>query len=102
MKPNTIASPLSPDQWPPRERALAEELQLIFVPLTTKVVCGRNGLVATTTSPIAAHAGVEALRAGGTAADAAAAVALTQPAMALGSYVSYAGIMQALYYDAVA
>jgi len=75
---------------------------LIFVPLTTKVVCGRNGLVATTTSPIAAHAGVEALRAGGTAADAAAAVALTQPAMALGSYVSYAGIMQALYYDAVA
>ena len=53
-----------------------------------------------TMSPIAVHAGMEALRQGGTAADAAATVALTQITTALGSYVSYAGILQLVYYDA--
>jgi gamma-glutamyltranspeptidase/glutathione hydrolase len=43
---------------------------------------------------------MEAPRQGGTAADAAATVALTQIATALGSYVSYAGILELVYYDA--
>jgi len=91
---------LSPDQWRPRDRAFVEELQLIGWPATTRSVEGRSGLVTTTSSPIAAYAGITALRAGGTAADAAATVALTQATTALGSYVSHAGIVQALYYEA--
>jgi gamma-glutamyltranspeptidase/glutathione hydrolase len=64
------------------------------------VVEGQTGLVAATISPISVRAGMEALKQGGTAADAAATVALTQIMVALGSYVSYAGIMELLYYDA--
>jgi gamma-glutamyltranspeptidase/glutathione hydrolase len=91
---------LSPDQWPPRDRAFVEELQLIGRPDITRNVEGRAGLVTTTSSPIAAYAGINVLRAGGTAADAAATIALTQATTALGSYVSHAGIVQALYYEA--
>jgi gamma-glutamyltranspeptidase / glutathione hydrolase len=91
---------LSPDRWLPRDRAFVEELQLIGWPATTRSVEGRAGLVTTTTSPIAAYAGIKALQAGGTAADAAATIALTQATTALGSYVSHAGIVQALYYEA--
>jgi len=61
---------------------------------------GESGLVTATMSPISVRAGVEALRQGGNASDAAATVALTQIATALGSYVSYAGILQLVYYDA--
>jgi gamma-glutamyltranspeptidase/glutathione hydrolase len=77
---------LSPAKWKADERA--------------RVVEGQQGLVAGTMSPIAVHAGMEAPRQGGTAADAAATVALTQIATALGSYVSYAGILELVYYDA--
>ena len=69
-------------------------------PAQARVVEGKSGLVAATMSPIAVHAGLEALRQGGTAADAAAIVALTQIATALGSYVSYAGILQLVYFEA--
>jgi len=64
------------------------------------VVEGHRGLVTATMSPISVHAGVEALRQGGTAVDAAATVALTQVSTALGSYVSYARIMELVHYDA--
>ncbi len=57
-------------------------------------------LVTGTLSPIAVHAGMEALRQGGTAADAVATVELTQVATNLGSVVSYAGISELLYYEA--
>ena len=100
MNSDAPAGHLSPDQWLPRDRAFVEELQLIGWPATTRRVEGRSGLVTTTTSPIAAYAGINALRAGGTAADAAATIALTQATTALGSYVSHAGIVQALYYEA--
>jgi gamma-glutamyltranspeptidase/glutathione hydrolase len=100
MNSDAPAGQLSPHQWLPRDRAFVEELQLIGWPATTTSVEGRAGLVTTTTSPIAAYAGINALRAGGTAADAAATVALTQATTALGSYVSHAGIVQALYYEA--
>lgn len=53
-----------------------------------------------TVSPIAVQAGLQALRLGGSAADAAATVALTQIATWLGSVVSYAGILSLLYYEA--
>jgi len=91
---------LSPNKWKPEEKARAEQAEMVPWPAQAKVVEGQLGLVAATMSPIAVHAGMEALRQGGTAADAAATVALTQITTALGSYVSYAGILQLVYYDA--
>ena len=46
------------------------------------------------------HAGIEVLKQGGSAADAAIATALTQIVEAAGSYVSFAGILSMTYYDA--
>ena len=64
MNSDAPAGHLSPDQWLPRDRAFVEELQLIGWPDTSRSVDGRSGLVTTTTSPIAAYAGINALRAG--------------------------------------
>ena len=92
---------LSPDTWPAsaREKAEATEFQR-WDPATSQVVSGTNGVVSATVSPIAVEAGLQALKKGGNAADAAATVALTQITTQLGSVVSYAGIMTLLYYDA--
>jgi len=90
---------LSPRNWQPDERALAEQSEMTPWPKQAKLVEGKLGLVAATLSPIAVLAGVEALRQGGNASDAAATVALTQIATALGSYVSYAGTFNLLYYE---
>jgi gamma-glutamyltranspeptidase / glutathione hydrolase len=87
--------------WEASERHMLEQCVQAFFPLATRTVEGRHGVVTTTSSPLAAHAGFRALKAGGTVANAAVAVALTQITTALGSYVSYAGIMQALYHKAV-
>ncbi|HKV39770.1 MAG TPA: gamma-glutamyltransferase [Blastocatellia bacterium] len=95
-----VAADLSPGKWTPEERARLEQLERSPSPRDSKVVQGQSGVVAATMSPTAAHAGITALEQGGTAADAAATVALTQIATALGSYVSYAGIMRMVYYEA--
>ena len=94
------AADLSPDSWPAAERARLEKLEGNLSPLASRAVEGRSGLIAGTMSPVSVNAGLEALRQGGTAADAAATVALTQVTMALGSYVSFAGILRLVYYDA--
>jgi gamma-glutamyltranspeptidase / glutathione hydrolase len=60
----------------------------------------RQGMVTGTTGSAAIEGGVEILQAGGSAADAALATALTQVCMAAGSWVSYAGIMTMVYFDA--
>jgi gamma-glutamyltranspeptidase/glutathione hydrolase len=91
---------LSPGKWKPEEKAQAEQAEMTPWPSLAKVAEGKSGLVTGTMSPIATLAGVEALRQGGTAVDAAATVALTQVTTALGSYVSYAGILQLVYYEA--
>lgn len=94
------AADLSPARWPPAVRAEVEQRELASFPAAARTVQGRSSLVTGTLSPIAVHAGMEALRQGGTAADAAATVALTQVATNLGSVVSYAGVSQLLYYEA--
>jgi gamma-glutamyltranspeptidase/glutathione hydrolase len=94
------AESLSPAQWPGDERARVEALEQSPLPPRSRYVEGKFGLVSATVSPIAVHAGIEALKQGGTAADAAVTVALTQVTTALGSYVSYAGVLQLVYYDA--
>jgi gamma-glutamyltranspeptidase/glutathione hydrolase len=94
-----IAADLSPANWPPADKARAESLEQTAFPAKARLVEGRSALIAATLSPIAIRAGIESLKQGGTAADAASTIALTQVTTALGSYVSYAGILQLVYYD---
>ena len=63
-------------------------------------VTASRGMVVTTTGKGAAEAGVGALKKGGTAMDAAMTAAMMQPCLAMGSYVSYAGIINVVYFDA--
>jgi gamma-glutamyltranspeptidase / glutathione hydrolase len=63
-------------------------------------VVSKHGMVVTTSGYGAASAGVATLRGGGTAMDAALTAALVQPCAAAGSYVSYAGIINIVYFDA--
>jgi gamma-glutamyltranspeptidase/glutathione hydrolase len=95
------AADLSPKHWPPAERARVEKLEAQSMsPLKAETIEGTGGFISATVSPIAVYAGTEALRRGGSAADAAATTALTQITTQLGSVVSYAGVFTMLYYDA--
>lgn len=62
---------------------------------------GSNGAIAGTTGAPAVHAGLTALENGGSAIDALLTASLAQIALAMGSWVSYAGILELVYYDAV-
>lgn len=64
------------------------------------VASGRQGAVTVAYNGLAARAGLEALRQGGTAADAALTAALTQVALTTGAPISYFGILSLVYYDA--
>jgi gamma-glutamyltranspeptidase/glutathione hydrolase len=61
---------------------------------------GTDGLIAATTGAWATEAGLEILKEGGTAADAAMATAICEVVHVGGSYVSFAGPMMMVYYDA--
>src|SRR4051812_11497669 len=94
------AADLSPGHWPEAERLALERREAMVFPTEARAVEGRGGFVSATASPVAVHAGMEALRQGGTAADAAVATALTQIVMMGQANVSYAGIAQLVYYEA--
>jgi gamma-glutamyltranspeptidase/glutathione hydrolase len=94
------AADLSPGSWSPQERSELQHREQSPWPASARTLEGRSGYVAATLSPIATHVGIETLRQGGTAADAAVATALTQVTTSLGSIVSYAGVLQLVYYDA--
>jgi gamma-glutamyltranspeptidase/glutathione hydrolase len=92
---------LSPGQWPTADRERLENSEYqSWSPSYVRQVGSNGGIVSATVSPVAVHAGIQALELGGTAADAAATTALTQITTQLGSVVSYAGIFTMLYYDA--
>ena len=63
-------------------------------------ITAQRGMVVTTSGAGSAAAGIAALEKGGSAMDAALTAALLQPCAAAGSYVSYAGIINVVYYDA--
>ncbi len=95
------AADISPGKWPAAERERAEKQEAAgWAPTAARSISSKNGVVSAIASPIAVQAGVMVLREGGTAADAAATVALTEITAQLGSVVSYAGIMTLVYYDA--
>jgi gamma-glutamyltranspeptidase / glutathione hydrolase len=95
------ADELSPARWPAGERERAEKREALgWTPAASRNISGRLGVISAIASPIAVQAGIAALESGGTAADAAATVTLTQITTQLGSVVSFAGIMSLVYYDA--
>ena len=61
---------------------------------------GDKAMVVGTTGAAAVQAGAQILREGGSAMDAALATAMAQVTMAAGNWVSFAGIMTLVYYDA--
>ncbi len=91
---------LSPGLWPAAERAQLEAREAAMRPGARRLVKSSAGIVSATLSPVAAHTGVEALREGGTAADAAVVTALTQVTMMAGANMSFAGTVQILYFEA--
>ncbi|KAA3614229.1 MAG: hypothetical protein DWQ01_00570 [Planctomycetota bacterium] len=90
---------LSPASWPEGvlEMTLARNAEFGGA---NQLVSGESGVIAGTTGAPAVRAGLEALKQGGTAADAALTTAVTQVTLAMGSWVSYAGIFTMVYYDA--
>ena len=66
----------------------------------TPEVTAPHAMVVASSGDGAADAGLELLKRGGTAMDAAMAVAMAQPCHAMGSFVSYAGIITLVYFEA--
>jgi len=77
---------------------MREKAVRIFV-VPARPVC-TNVMIAATTGGRAVEAGLEILKEGGSALDAALATALCEIVHAGGSYVSFGGVMMLLYYDA--
>jgi gamma-glutamyltranspeptidase/glutathione hydrolase len=94
------AADLSPAKWNPVDKKRAEASEMSPFPSQARIIEGSAGIISNTGSPIAVHAGMEALKQGGTAADAAATVALTQVTTWLGSIVSYGGVLHLVYFEA--
>lgn len=90
---------LSPARWPAGEEARYHALQNT-VRTTAGMATGANGAVTVAYGAYAARAGLEALKQGGNAIDAALTTALTQVALTGGAPISYFGIMSLVYYDA--
>jgi gamma-glutamyltranspeptidase/glutathione hydrolase len=90
---------LSPTGWPKGELEKYARLNLVTNVPKPPVEAGK-GMVVGAFGPLAIRSGVEALKKGGSAADAALTTALAQVCLLAGSNVSYSGIIFLLYYDA--
>jgi gamma-glutamyltranspeptidase/glutathione hydrolase len=90
---------MSPEAWPQGELEKYWRLQKDYNH-EQQAVKGSRGMVAVTNQAFAARVGLEALRQGGSAADAALASALAQVALNGGATTSYAGMLTMVYYDA--
>ncbi len=99
MATSRAATDLSPASWPKGEyeRFLAAQ----DVDHTEAgVATGQNGAVTVAYNGIAARAGLEALKQGGNAMDAALTAAVTQVTVTGGAPISYFGLLSLVYYDA--
>ena len=95
-----MVSLLSPDGWPHDEvRAILDRGQRMegFNPASGR---GSQGAVVGSTGPFAQYVGRKVLEAGGNAIDAAVATSFAQVTLAVGSWVSFAGIFTLVHYDA--
>jgi gamma-glutamyltranspeptidase/glutathione hydrolase len=101
-KDQTKKVDLSPTSWPEGELEKFSELNLrnIFETTASGYIEGTKYVITGTSEPLAVRAGLEALKQGGTAADAAMTTSLSQITLGLGSYISFAGFMTMVYYEA--
>ncbi len=90
---------LSPISWPKGEYDRFIKAQDIDRTEAGSAI-GSNGAVTVAYNGLAARAGLEALKQGGNAIDAALTAALTQVTLTAGAPISYFGIMSLVYYDA--
>src|SRR5215813_4107799 len=90
---------MSPEAWPPGELEKYWRLQHDYR-RPHPAVESAKGMVAVTHDAFSARIGLEALRQGGSAADAALATSLAQVALDAGAVTSYAGVLTMVYYDA--
>jgi len=90
---------LSPAKWPAGDYDRFMKAQGVDR-TTAGAAKGAHGAVTVAYSGLAARAGLEALKQGGNAIDAAMTGALAQIALAMGAPISYFGIMSLVYYDA--
>lgn len=89
---------LSPRTWPKADLERYIELNRTYNSPKPLVHAGK-GMIGGTTGPLAIHAGLEVLKHGGSAADAAIATSLAQITLAGGSWNSFAGILYMVYYE---
>jgi gamma-glutamyltranspeptidase/glutathione hydrolase len=97
VSPHAVTD-ISPATWPKGEyeRFLAaQDVDHTEAGIAT----GKNGAVTVAYNGIAARAGLEALKQGGNAMDAAMTAAVTQVAATAGAPISYFGILSLVYYD---
>ena len=91
---------LSPENWLEGELEKYTKLNQIYG--QPKLVAeSSKGMISGAIEPLSIHAGLLALKQGGSAADAVMTTAIAQICQAIGSYVSYAGFMTMVYYDAL-
>ena len=90
----TACAPAAADQWTKQEADHYLNLQF-----ASHNADASRGIVAGIAYPFAVHSGMKVLQQGGTAADAAITASLTQIAMTAGATVSYAGVIDVVYYD---
>lgn len=91
---------LAPSGWPQAEQAQWWMVQNAPLP-GNPVARGCGGAVSTAINGIAARTGLEALKQGGSAMDAALTAALTQITLGGGAVVSFFGILQLMHHDAI-
>ncbi len=98
-EPASEPDSLSPSAWKEEERARFAMLDRAWA--SPKLPAeGRSLMIAGTSSSTGVRAGLEALRRGGSAADAVIVTALAQIAHDAGCWNSFAGILSLVYYDA--
>lgn len=90
---------LSPSRWPPGEYGKYLSAQAVER-ARAGAAKGHHGAVSVSYNALAARAGLEALKQGGSAIDAALTTALAQVALTAGAPISYFGILSLVYYDA--
>lgn len=97
-EPSTFEMDLSPATWDPAEVGKYNQLNMQMW-RGNDLFEGENAVIVGANSPQAQRAGLEALRRGGNAMDAALTTSLTHIALNAGAPVSYAGVMEMVYYD---
>jgi gamma-glutamyltranspeptidase/glutathione hydrolase len=80
--------------------ALLSQLGAHIAAVAGAEVTAPRAMVVTSSGAGAAQVGLTLLSRGGAAMDAAMAIAMIQPCLALGSFVSYGGIITVVYFDA--